>query len=265
MHHGIAMLHSLYASNQNHKIVVHILDGGISFKNRLKLFLLFKRLKFKFKFYKIDYSKIINAPISNHISFASYNRIFLSTAISSRIDKILYLDCDLIVLKDISSFFEFNLENYYLGAVCEIVDEETKNRLELGKDFQYFNAGVQIVNLKKWRDENFEKTLVNFITKNKGKIISHDQDVLNFCAKGNWLMLDFKYNVTHFFYYPEKYPHEFFNIQLEEYQNVKKEAIIVHFTSQDKPWTLESTHPEKDLYFKYLLSYYQLFFKRFNS
>jgi lipopolysaccharide biosynthesis glycosyltransferase len=245
------MLHSLYASNQNHKIVIHILDGGISFKNRFKLFLLFKRLKFKFKFHKIDYSKIINAPISNHISFASYNRIFLSSVISNSIDKILYLDCDLIVLKDIQPFFDVNIDNFYLGAVREIVNEESKTRLELGEEFHYFNAGVQIVNLKKWRADNFEDILIDFILNKTEKIVYHDQDTMNYCARGKWLELSYHHNVTHFFFFPEKYSSTYFELSDKEYQEIKSNPMIIHFTSQSKPWHSDCQHPKKDLYFQF--------------
>ena len=258
------MLHSLYSSNRNrnHNIVIHILDGGISLKNRLKLSIFLKRIKFKFNYYKIDYGKIENAPISNHISLASYNRIFLSTVISNKIDKILYLDCDLVVLKDIQSFFEFNLDDYYLGAVREIVNDEAKQRLELGEEYHYFNAGVQIINLKKWRLDKFEDILINFILNKTEKIVYHDQDTMNYCARGKWLELSYHHNATHFFYFPDKYSSSYLDISDSMYEDVKKNPIVVHYTSQSKPWQLDCLHPRKNLYFQYQLTFKQLLFSK---
>jgi lipopolysaccharide biosynthesis glycosyltransferase len=254
------MLNSLFSSNRNHKIVVHILDGGISLKNRLKLSIFLKRIKFKYKFYKIDYTKIKNAPISNHISLASYNRIFLSSVISNKIDKILYLDCDLIVLKDIRSFFEVNLEEFYLGAVREIINSEAKQRLELGEEYHYFNAGVQIINLKKWRLDKFEDVLINFILYKTEKIVYHDQDTMNYCARGKWLELSYNYNATHFFYYPDVYPPSYFGMKQEDYEESVKDPVIIHFTSHQKPWIEGCKHPKKEIYFKYELNFRQIIF-----
>jgi lipopolysaccharide biosynthesis glycosyltransferase len=259
------MLHSLYSSNRKHDIFIHILDGGISLKNRLKLSIFLKRIKFKFKYYKIDYGKIKNAPISNHISLASYNRIFLSTVISNKIDKILYLDCDLVVLKDIQSFYEFNLDDYYLGAVREIVNEEAKQRLELGEEFNYFNAGVQIVNLKKWRQDKFEDILIDFILNKTEKIVYHDQDTMNYCARGKWLELSYHHNATHFFYFSHKYSSSYFGISDPLYEDIKTNPIVVHYTSQSKPWHSDCLHPKKELFFKYELNFRQIIFNELIS
>jgi lipopolysaccharide biosynthesis glycosyltransferase len=245
------MLHSLYVSNKKHKIVIHILDGGLSLKNKLKLIIFLKRIKFNYKFHIIDYTKIKSAPISNHITLASYNRIFISSVISYNIDKILYLDCDLIVLKDIQPFFDAALDNYYLGAVREIVNEESKTRLELGEEYHYFNAGVQIVNLKKWRIDNFEDKLIDFILNKTDKIVYHDQDTMNYCARGKWLELSYHHNVTHFFFFPEKYTSTYFELSDKEYQEIKNNPMIIHYTSQSKPWHLDCKHPKKDLYFQF--------------
>lgn len=261
VHHAIAMLHSLYKSNRNLNYYIHLLDSGLDFKNKIKLKLFLIKAKFKYKIYSIDNSKISNSPTSNHISIAAYNRLLISSLLSKEINKVLYLDCDLIILNDLLPLFEIQLNSNYLGAIEEVVNEDVKTRLEIKNN--YFNSGVLLINLIQWRKLNFESELIYFLNNQKEKIVSHDQDVLNYCAKGKWLKLDYKYNVTHFFYYPEKYSHNYLNLTNDEYLDIKSNPVIIHFTSQDKPWTLESTHPKSDLYFKYILSLKEILLKKF--
>lgn len=250
---GLSMLNSLVINNPNTNIHIHILDGGINVKNKIKYLIFFHKRKIKHKFYKIDYSKIPNAPINNHITISAYNRIFLSSIIDNSIDRILYLDCDLIIKKSIKELLQFNIEDYLLAAIEEKVSEEIQNKLGLVNK-KYFNSGVLLLNLKKWREIKFENQLVEFINYEPEKILYWDQDVLNYCAKNNWLNLDYKYNVTHFFYFPENYSYEYFGLTESEYMKIKSNPVILHFTGKKKPWLKNCNHPMQSEYSKYDLS-----------
>jgi lipopolysaccharide biosynthesis glycosyltransferase len=256
---GLTMLNSLFINNPKIKIYVHILDGGIGLKNKIKYFLFFTKRGIKYKFYKIDYSSIPNAILSNHISMSAYNRIFMSSILKLEIEKVLYLDCDIIIKNSIIELLDTNIDEYYLAGVAEKPTEAVIQNLQLNKS-NYFNSGVLLINLKKWRTEYFEQKLVNFTNNFRNKIIFHDQDVLNFCAKNNWLSLNYKYNVTHFFYYPESYLFDYFGLTEREYLEIKSNPIILHFTSHQKPWIEGCKHPKKDLYFQYELTFKKILF-----
>jgi lipopolysaccharide biosynthesis glycosyltransferase len=257
--HGIVMLHSLKVNNPNNNFFIHILDGGLSFKSKIKLWLFLWRYHFKFKFYKVNFSKIISAPIKFHFSLIVYSRLFLSSILNSQIEKILYLDCDLIILRDTSKLFEIDLTDNYLAAVREVVDEEVYERLEI-KNKKYFNAGVLMLNLKHWRIDDLESKLVNFILNQQDKIVYLDQDVLNNCSSEKWLSLPQKYNLTHFFFYPDVYPPSYFGMKQQEYEESVKDPVIIHFTSHQKPWIEGCKHPRKDLYFQYELTFKKILF-----
>jgi lipopolysaccharide biosynthesis glycosyltransferase len=256
---ALTMLNSLFINNPKIKIYVHILDGGIDLKNKIKYFLFFTKRRIKYKFYKIDYSRIPNAILSNHISKSAYNRIFMSSILKVEIEKVLYLDCDIIIKNSIVELLDTNIDEYYLAGVTEKPTEAVIQNLQLNKS-KYFNSGVLLINLKKWRSEYFEQKLVNFTNNFRDKIIFHDQDVLNFCAKNNWLSLNYKYNVTHFFYHPESYSFEYFGLTESEYLEIKSNPVILHFTSHQKPWIEGCKHPKKDLYFQYELTFKKILF-----
>lgn len=259
-HHGLTMLNSLYLNNNKIKFRIHIIDNGISLKNKIKYILFFIRRGIKFKFYKINFIDIINAPVSDHISIAAYSRLFLSSIIPCNITKIIYLDCDLIVLKEINELFLLEINENYVGAIREIVSEEALERLEI-TNLNYFNSGVLIVNLEQWRKDKIEEELIEFVNKYPEKIKFWDQDVLNFCFSNRWFLLDFKFNATHFFY-SNLFNASYFGLNETEYNEVANNPSIIHFTSHDKPWMPRCYHPKKELYFKYELTFSKLLFGR---
>ena len=260
VNHTIVTLHSLKKFNSNRTFFVHILDSGISGKFRLKFKLFLFRFGFKFQFYKIDYSQIKNAPVSHHVNLASYNRLFLSNILNEKIERVLYLDSDIIVLGQIDTLLDCDIKDFFVCAAAEIITNSDRNRLELNSFDQYFNAGVLVVNLKKWREENIFSKFVDFISKNSHKIKYWDQDVLNYCLKNKWLRLHQKYNLTHFYFYPNDYTPSYFGLNETQYEETQKDPIIIHFTSHQKPWIEGCKHPQKDLYYQYQLTFKQLLF-----
>jgi lipopolysaccharide biosynthesis glycosyltransferase len=262
VNHTIVTLHSLKKFNSNRTFFVHILDSGISGKFRLKFKLFLFRFGFKFQFYKIDYSQIKNAPVSHHVNLASYNRLFLSNILNEKIERVLYLDSDIIVLGQIDTLLDCDIKDFFVGAAAEIITNSDRNRLELNSFDQYFNAGVLVVNLKKWREENIFSKFVDFISKNSYKIKYWDQDVLNYCLKNKWLRLPQKYNLTHFYFYPNDYTPSYFGLNQTQYEEIQKDPVIIHYTSHQKPWIEGCKHPKKELYFQYQLTFKQLLFDK---
>ena len=260
VNHTIVTLHSLKKFNSNRTFFVHILDSGISGKFRLKFKLFLFRFGFKFQFYKIDYSQIKNAPVSHHVNLASYNRLFLSNILNEKIERVLYLDSDIIVLGQIDTLLDCDIKDFFVGAAAEIITNSDRNRLELNSFDQYFNAGVLVVNLKKWREENIFSKFVDFISENSIKIKYWDQDVLNYCLKNKWLRLPQKYNLTHFYFYPNDYTPSYFGLNQTQCEEIQKDPVIIHFTSHQKPWIEGCKHPKKDLYFQYELTFKKILF-----
>ncbi len=262
--HGITMLNSLVANNRGIRFMIHILDGGISIKSKLKFLLFFIKNRLNYKFYKIDYSEINNAPTHGHISISAYSRLFLASNLNESITKVLYLDCDLVVINKVHTLLNTNIEDYFIAAIEEIISEEMRNNLEL-KGSLYFNSGVMLINLKKWRQENIESKFLEFINEKPEKIKFWDQDVLNYCLKNKWLRLPRKYNLTHFFFYPDVYPPTYFGMKQDEFEESVKDPIIIHFTSHQKPWIEGCKHPKKELYYQYQLTFKQLLFGKLKT
>ena len=174
-----------------------------------------------------------------HISIAMYYRYSLAELLPN-LDKVIYLDSDLNVLTSLKALFNTDIADSYFGGVEDIFVQKNTERLGINK---YCNSGVILINLKKWRDENIQEKLYKFTIENKDRLVYPDQDVLNTVLQEGIKYIDKKWNA-----------------QVGEYKvcydtgfnELGKEAYIIHHIGQDKPWLLKSKSPFKGVYFKYL-------------
>ena len=232
------MLTSLLENNKKNQIHVHVLTNSKSYKLQL-LKRTLKRYQCNYTFHVLSKEieqKINNFCISAHADFVNYYRIFLPEILDESIEKVLYLDVDMIINTDISELYNTDIVGYALAAA----DEENENAVHLLNipfEYNYFNSGVLLMNLQKFREENIIQKLSDFILENEEKLFSWDQDAFNAVLYKQRLALDHKWNVT-------------LGIAL----NLKEtQPNIVHYTGMHKAWHPHyCQHPYKQLYFDYL-------------
>ncbi len=123
-----------------------------------------------------------------------YSR-FWASELFPDLDKILYLDSDILVFKDLSALYEQDIQNVYAGVVADHPGFAEKRMQELELK-TYFNAGVMLLNLKKMRQDNILQQLrSNYnLLKSNHKLQSADQDVLNYTFKDRVKFLPRQYN-----------------------------------------------------------------------
>ena len=187
-----------------------------------------------------------------HITIAAYYRLFLAELLPSHIDKVIYLDGDIIVRHSLKRMYETNIENTAIGVVTDMDEGSIQifNNLRYEEELGYFNSGVLLINLKFWRMNNLFQQFIEFATKYPERIRLHDQDILNYVLRNNKKTLHLKYNVQDGFF------KKVLNISWK-YEEELKEAIdnpfIIHFTCGgiNKPWNQGCKVPYKEEYFKY--------------
>ena len=204
----------------------YILDGGISDQNIEKISLMAEKYNnCSLEFIKIDLEKEFSSITFNnencpHITISAYSR-FLIPDLKPDLKKVIYLDTDIIANDDIKSLYEYDLEQYALGAVPGIVkivaDSETR-RLHLSKLHHYFNSGVLLIDSEKFRKQNIVKRFFEIEQQQRELIKYPDQDILNICFENNYLKLDSIYNYTA----PRDYIIENF--------------VLRHYITDLKPW-----------------------------
>lgn len=174
-----------------------------------------------------DYKKYFPA-IDAHYTLPVYYR-FLIPQLFPELDKVLYLDGDVIVKDDIAKLFAIDLENYPL-AMCEDFNKYTMNaRLSMRKDSIYYNAGVILFNCKKWRVEDLASKLFALALKNRDAVTFPIQDVLNPYMEGRILTIDKKWNSQ--VYQTEE------NKIIYNFNSQKDATSIIHYIGKIKPWS----------------------------
>jgi lipopolysaccharide biosynthesis glycosyltransferase len=186
--------------------------------------------------------------VSGHISLASYLRLFMTQFVDADIDKLLYLDCDLIVRDDIGDLWATDISQYFLAAVP---DPYSDNHVQLGfrEDEEYFNSGVLLVNLAKWRENDVLPRLIRYTEQNSQILRYHDQCTLNAVFRNQVLFLPFRWN------FPARnadLPPTALGMTKQGFRHLRQNPSIVHYTGPFKPWLYSQEPHYKASYYEYL-------------
>lgn len=248
-HCGV-MLTSLFENNRDEIINVYLLTEGLSNESMAAIQRIIERYNAFFYYCQINAAFFDKCPIrkNDHVSIATYYRFVIPQVLPLTESKVLYLDCDIIIRKQISELWNIDLTDYAIAAVDETIcqSQEVFRRLQYDAKYGYFNAGVMLINVEYWRQNSISENLFNYVNLNTDKIILHDQDTLNAVLHDCWLPVVTTWNMGETFYRACIEPD---NQELFRYL---KDPAILHYTWRPKPWNYGSCHPLKNEYFKYL-------------
>lgn len=194
---------------------------------------------------------------SNHISIATYYRLLITTLLPDNVEKVIYLDCDMVIRDSLEELWRVDIDDYPLAAVYQNMEWADHNhsweRLNIPRNYGYFNAGCLLLNVKYLRNINFQDIAVEYINHHFDNIISHDQDVLNALFYGKAIILGCKWNYLSLFLNKRFGNLEFpVNCHYKEEKNEKDfKPIIVHFVSKPKPWNYGCDNPYAQEYYMY--------------
>lgn len=249
--------------NDSDEINVFILNDGITNKNIEKIRNILNKYECNISFIKTKNienlnSKIVSLERDNISSFTTYSRLFISSLIPDNIDKIIYLDCDILVVDSMKQLWDEDISDYYCAAVLDCCNTTIQKMLGISEDDNYINAGMLYINLKKWREDNVEEKFLEFIMNNQNRFYQHDQGIINSTFKDNIKIISPQYNLQGYFQYMSyKVSKKFSCIDNEYYSkeimdNARKNPIGLHFCAADffRPWQNEK-HPYAELYKKY--------------
>ena len=232
-HLGV-MLCSLFENNPSHHLNIFVFSKNLSFIQVRKLKKLIYGYHADITIIEINELQIQDLKLDLHASVANYYRLLIANLLPGHLRKILYLDSDIVIKTDIAELWQIDVSSCYLVAAAEPFYD--CSYLDFDSEDKYFNSGVMLINLDKWREEEIGKSAINFIEQNPDKIKMWDQDGLNVVLKGKWLELPQQWNQTSIIF--ERMP--------------ATVASVIHYTSPLKPWHYHCQHPLKNEYFNYL-------------
>ena len=224
----------LLKSNEKDKFSLFILDGGLSRSIKERFNKLRKIKDFNIKYVKIDDQVFKEFPLPNngHFRSVNYYRIMIPLLIPD-VEKILYLDCDMIVQRSLKSLFSLDISNFIIGAAKSVTSYKNNRRLGLPRFVPYINSGVLLINANKWRLENITDKLFDFIsTAPNEKLLNVDQDAINAVLYDSIYLFDRRWNVET--RTDIQYP--------KYYRRFLENPYISHYVSSDKPWLFGTKH-----------------------
>lgn len=250
--HTAALIASVFTNSAAKNINIYLLADKLSDDAKDK----FTKLAndFSGNIYIIDGS-IENFFVSDHLSKAAYLRLKIPELLPESVKKTIYLDADLLVKSDISELFNMDMENKPIAAAPDLgimaskrsMAEKAKN-IGIKEDNAYFNSGVMIMDLVKWREENYMEKLLELVKTHSFR--HHDQDALNMFFYDNWRALPLEFNVIPpIFELPLK-------VLFGKYRNDAIQAIknakIIHYAGGHKPWHYKKTTNLNEYYYDML-------------
>lgn len=186
--------------------------------------------------YKFDRSFEYFPNIENsHISEATYYRLFLEDYLDSSNDFYLYLDADVICIRDPLNYFRNLIDvmkkmNLTISAMKHSEIPINDKRIEeLGiAQGQYFNAGVMLINYSEWKKINIKEKARRIIEEKNELLVLWDQDVLNMIFSKNYLEINNLYN----------YRMNLLDFSKLEQKFIDDQVSLIHYYGKSKPWTI---------------------------
>lgn len=233
------MICSVCVNNLESDIVFHIIiDEDVQNENRQDLEQIVGQYQKKsLVFYPITEVLLSHQfpCVNKRLSRTTYFRLYLTEILPPFIDKVLYLDNDIIVRHSLEELWNIDVSRSALAAIPDMYSGKIQhfNRLLYPITLGYFNAGVLLINLAYWKSHHVCRDFVDYIKKHSDILLYRDQDVLNVIFKDHKQFLPIKYNLQNGFLKKEA------NYDYLKYENevleARKDPVIIHYTG-GKPW-----------------------------
>ena len=242
----------------NKFLKVFIIDNGITASNKERIFAPLRNKRVIVKWLTPIKYETTKLPSIGHMTDTTYQRIFIADLLPKTLDRVIYLDCDIIILGDLYRLWKTPFSGNLLMAVQDMGEpyvsspRALSNYVELGlsSNTKYFNAGVLLIDLNKWRKNQTGRCIFEYMKSSKTIPRWCDQDGLNAVLSNYWGELDPRWNqIPHIYDYSSWHESPF---DEEVYTSIISDPFIVHFATSSKPWLNGSTHPKRKLFYQYL-------------
>lgn len=236
----VAMVSMLENKKESTYLDFHIMiSGQVSEENRNRL----TKLK---RIYKGCSVQLINLRDKFSTAYAgtgnfqgaAYYRLLLPSILSGY-DKVLYLDGDIIVRKDLWEMYSMDLQDNYIAAIKDMgqwmwAGQDYAYRLGIKDIRQYINSGILVMNLRKMRKDNMEKKFSDFIPELESRRLMYpDQDVLNAICYDKIKFISPEYNAMQHLAFINDAQGIY---DSQEWERARTDPAIIHYAGGDKPW-----------------------------
>lgn len=253
------LIYSILDSNKNDEIELFIMHRNLNLAEQQEISDSMIGDRCKVTFIKIDENTLKDLPVyQKRYPLEIYFRIFASQYLPKNLDRILYLDTDILVINSLQELYTMDFENNYFIATTHVGKFWKKVndvRLDLDKEDKYINTGVMLMNLELLRKVDIKKEVNDFVKNNKLKLILPDQDIISSVFGDKIKLVD-----SMIYNFGER---EWGKYNAKNLQNpidikwIRKNTVIIHYYGKNKPWN--------DKYIGNLNIFYEKILKKYNQ
>lgn len=233
------MMHSMHKSNPMHTFHIYVMHTSLQPAHFDLLRATVPAEQFDIIDFAIDPEMFADMPYSQRFPKEACFRIFAAQLLPKQLDRILYLDPDIVVINDLEPLYRMDLQDYYFAAATHMalflqLFNQTRLHMPYTKS-KYINSGVLLLNLTRLREKQNQDRVYRFLEHNRFRIWLFDQDMLNFLYHKQTLILDpLRYNLDEkYFNWHQMRP---WRHNKENIRWVKQNTVIIHFCGRNKPW-----------------------------
>jgi len=187
-------------------------------------------------------------PIVNNLSLDAYLRFWVHELLPGR-SRAIYLDPDIIAIGPVDELWNTDLQGKVLGAV-PIPNSIRVQQHGMPPGSKFFNSGVLLLDLEAWAARHYRDRCLEYLRQYPERALDADQDILNLVLIGDWLALDYKWNLINPFYRQSQALD--LGMPQREVAAILADARMVHFNGSHKPWFYLDNHPRQRDYFRSL-------------
>lgn len=224
-------------------LVFHLCHRTLSGAHRADLQNITAEFAAQLVWYDLDQSELFSdiarrMPVNRRLSNIVYARLVIDRLIAPDIARVLYLDCDMLVRAPIEHLLEMDMQGFPIAAVRDTIGAFITGGRDLANNRRifdiadlYFNAGLVLIDIAKWRETHLLDRLEALLADGTMAKVYYDQDFLNLVFVNNWLRLPPSWNLI-----DARPAHE------------GLDPSLVHYTGKAKPWHLLNTLAFRRLY-----------------
>lgn len=218
-------------SHRRKELVFHLCHRTLTAEHRADLERITEEFPVELRWYDLDQSAMFQdiakrMPENKRLSNIVYARLMIDQLVGPDVERVLYLDCDMLVREDVAYLLELDLEGNSIAAVRDSIGALITGRRDLKENRDifdpadyYFNAGMVLIDIAKWREADVIGRMEEAYASGIMQRIYYDQDLLNLVFKGKWLKLPWRWNVI-----DARHAHD------------GVDPAILHYTAERKPW-----------------------------
>ena len=238
----------------NRAIHLTVIDGGIRPESRTRLESSWKDPRLSVSWRPPDYGGASSLPVNGRIPPLTYARLMAPSLVPADVDRLIVLDADQLVLKDLGALADLPFEgatvlsprDAFIPTVGSMNGLAGPARMGLSPDTPYLAGAVMVIDVEAWRREEVSARALRHVETHARHLRTYDQDALNAALSSRWRELDPRFQVQPraLSLRPSVTPH----LDREMRQLMAEDPWIVHFSGRLKPWMYRGRTRFDDLF-----------------